>query len=414
MSIQFLLKKRAEQNAVNTDSLIPVLSTKWGKSIWIRQVECARTSMDQSQIIVDLRTWCWTGIGRVTRGIFECARELEAEFDIQYIVTDDVPVPRDLPNLIRFQSKPFGRGEQIEFRRLFKRLRGRRAVLHSLNFNVALMLPRNVKQIAHFYDVLTDTGEFRTVFHRLAYNAYIWSLRRHRATILAQSDYTAEQIARHHPFAEVIVCPHGYHNYMVPCDVDLQEVYGLRRPYFLYIGLNKPRKNLDGLLQAYRDALKARPDIYYDLVVCGPIFDRTSLGFDIRGTVEADPMLRGRVHLLGFIPEEHLFAIYRNANVYVVPSHLESGYSYPALEALTAGTTVLLNKVDMYSYASDDDSVFFFDGSTKTGPGSLNSVLAEMLTRPGFDRVDPKCCDVLARFSWGRVKDTMRLLYSRT
>lgn len=369
------------------------------------------SAIGRNQIIVDLRAWPWTGIGRVTRGIFDCARELEPEFNIKYIVTNDVPIPPNLPNLIRFRSKPFGRDEQLEFFHLFRHLSDRRVILHSLNFNVPLLVPRQVRQIVHYYDVLTDTGEFRTLFHRAAYNAYVWSLHRHRATILAQSDYTAEQIAKHHPFENVIVCPHGFHNYMVARNVDLQEAYGLRRPYFLYIGLNKPRKNLDGLVRAYRDALKARANIEYDLVVCGPIFDRTSLGFDIRAAVETDPLLRGRVHLLGFIPEEHLYAIYHHASLYVVPSHLESGYSYPALESLTAGTPVLLNRVDMYSYASEGGGIFFFDGNAKTGPNSLNAVMVDMLARPGFGRVDPKHCDVLARFSWDRVKDTMRSLY---
>jgi len=364
-------------------------------------------------VLVDLRTWPWTGIGRVTRGVFECARELEAEFEIRYIVSDDVRLPMDLPNLVRFRSRPFGRGEQLEFRRLFAGLRNRRVVLHSLNFNVPLLLPSNVRQIAHFYDVLTDTGEFRTIFHRMAYNAYVWSLRRHGATILAQSDYTAAQLARHHPFAAVIVCPHGYRNYMVPRETDLRQAYGLERPYFLYIGLNKPRKNLDGLLQAYREALRVRPDLAYDLVVCGPIFDRTSLGFDIRAAVAADPALALRVHLLGFIPEEHLYAVYQQASLYVVPSHLESGFSYPALEALTTGTPVLLNKVDMYNYASEGDGVYFFDGSRTTGPDSLRGTLADMLARPRFERVDASRCNVLSRFSWARVRDTMRALYER-
>ncbi len=299
----------------------------------------------------------------------ECTLELQPEFDIQYIVSDDPLIREDGKNLVRFASKPFGRGEQIEFQRLFRRLRDRRVVLHSLNFNVPLFLPPHVRQIAHFYDVLTATGEFRSIFHRAAYNAYIWSLRRPCATILAQSNYTAEKIAEHHPFADVIICPHGYRNYLTPHDVDLRTIYGLQRPYFLYIGLNKPRKNLDGFLEAYRDTLIEKPGIRYDLVVCGPIFDRTSLDFDIRAAVAADPVLTGRVHLLGFVPEEHLHALYSHATLYVVPSHLESGFSYPALEALTVGTPVLLNKVDMYSYASE--GVFFFEGNSKTGPNSF-------------------------------------------
>ena len=364
-------------------------------------------------VLIDLRTWPWTGIGRVTRGIFHCARDLESEFDIQYIVNNGTKVPVGLQNVIHFRSRPFGRGEQTEFQKLFRQLRDRQVILHSLNFNVPWLLPKNVHQIAHFYDVLSTTGEFRTPLHRLAYKTYIWSLSRHQATILAQSDFTASEIERHHPLHEVIVCPHGYHNYLEPREVNLKIIYGLERPYFLYIGLNKPRKNLNGLLMAYRDALNANISTPYDLVVCGPIFDRTSLGFEIRAFVNTNPALIGRVHLLGFIPEEHLYAIYRNASLYVVPSHLESGYSYPALEALTTGTPVLLNKVDMYNYESSGNGVHFFDGNLSSGKYSLSHVLAEMLARPSFERVDPVQCEVLKRFSWDSVKATMRVLYRR-
>ena len=348
----------------------------------------------------------------MTRGIFECARKLESEFRIQYIVNSNTHIPQNLSNLIRFRSKPFGLGEQIEFFKLFIELRGYRVILHSLNFNVPIMLPPWVSQITHFYDVLTGTGEFRSPIHYLAYKVYVWSLRRSRSTILAQSDFTAKEIEKHHPLHEVIVCPHGFSNYIQPHDVDLNATYGLSRPYFLYIGLNKPRKNLEGLILAYRDAIKADPSIVYDLVICGPIFDKTAMGLDISSMIDNEADLYDRVHLLGFIPEEHLYAMYRNASLYVVPSHLESGYSYPALEALATGTPVLLNKFDMYNFASSQDEVFFFDGTVESGFDSLHQVMAEMLARPYFSRVRPERCDLLLRFSWDKVKHTLKTIYS--
>jgi glycosyltransferase involved in cell wall biosynthesis len=342
-----------------------------------------------------------------------CARALEQDFEVRYIVNKDVQFEEGATNLIHFSSKPFGLGEQLEFFRLLNALRDRQVVLHSLNFNVPIFPLKNVHQIVHFYDVLSATGEFRTFFHRLAYNTYVWSLRHHYVTILAQSEFTAKEIAKYHPFHEVIICPHGYSNYIKPRNIDLKAEYGLGRPYFLYMGLNKPRKNLDGLLAAYCDALKKNPEIAYDLVICGPIFDRTSMGFDICSAVNTEKILAGRVHLLGFIPEEHLYAIYHNANMYVVPSHLESGFSYPALEALTAGTPVLLNQVDMYNFSSKS-GVYFFDGQSPRGANGLKQVLADMLSRPHLDRVDPDHCDVVRRFNWDSVKDTMRGLYQRS
>ena len=67
-------------------------------------------------IIIDLRTWNWTGIGRVTHGIYSCAQELENDFDIFYIVNRGV-TPSSKRNII-FRSKPFGLGEQFEFNKL--------------------------------------------------------------------------------------------------------------------------------------------------------------------------------------------------------------------------------------------------------------------------------------------------------
>lgn len=362
-------------------------------------------------VIIDLRTWFWTGIGRVTQGVFDCALELESEVEIWYIVSKNLPITERQTNLIYFKSKPFGLLEQIEFQAVFRKFRKRRVMLHSLYFNVPLLVPRQVRQVVNFYDVLTGTNEFRTVFHKIAYKIYVWSLRRHKAVILAQSNFTAQQIEKFHPFWKVVVCPPGYSEYLKIEDVDIKNEYGIDRPYWLYIGLNKPRKNLDGLVKAYIAALKKNEKTSFDLVICGPIFDKSSMGFDIKAAVASEPNLYGRIKLLGFIPELHLHALYKNASLYVVPSHLESGYSYPALEALSSGTPVLLNRVDMYNFKTSGNAVMFFDGALKDGPDSLRGVVNTLLQRSSFERVNPSECEVLSRFTWSKVRNILQSIY---
>lgn len=360
-------------------------------------------------IIIDLRTWNWTGIGRVTHGIYSCAQELENDFDIFYIVNRGV-TPSSKRNII-FRSKPFGLGEQFEFNKLFRDFDDCSIILHSLNFNVPFWLPKNVTQVCHFYDVLSSTDEFKTIFHRIAYNLYIRQLRVCKATILAQSDFTVTEIQKHHPLYNVIKCPHGFNNYLENAEFDLEKLYDLTNPYFLYVGLNKPRKNLKGLMEAYLHALQTDPTIIYDMVVCGPIYDRTSHGFDIEKFVKSDPILSRRVHLLGFVDQEHLFSLYKNASLYVVPSTLESGFSYPALEALSCGTPVLLNIYDMYNFQSSKDEVFFFDGSVPGDNANLKTVLLSKLQEQKIDQVNPDTCDVLKRFSWDKVTEVLRQVY---
>ncbi len=362
-------------------------------------------------VIIDLRTWSWTGIGRVTQGVYSCALELEADFEIWYIVSKNSPIYKTRSNTICFYSDPFGLMEQLEFQRMFKKFKGRHAILHSLYFNVPLYVPNHISLITNFYDVLTGTDEFRTIFHKIAYKIYIWGLKKHRAVILAQSDFTAKQIERFHPLWRVIICPPGYKNYLQMEEIDVKERYGLHRPYFLYVGLNKPRKNLSGLVRAYKTALESNQNINFDLVICGPVFDKSSMGFDIKAFIDGEPLLGDRLHLLGFIPDEHLYSLYKNASLYIVPSHLESGYSYPALEALSAGTPVLLNEFDMYNFATSSNAVMFFDGSLSNGARSLEWVIRELLIKSLFDSVDSDKCDVLSRFSWDEVKKVMRHLY---
>ncbi len=101
--------------------------------------------------------------------------------------------------------------------------------------------------------------------------------------------------------------------------------YRLDRPYLLWVGTVEPRKNLDGLLAAYRAAALA--DI--DVVLVGPT------GW---GDVEVEPT--DGVKMLGFVPAEDREALYAGALALCLPSW-EEGFGLPALEAMNQSTPVV-------------------------------------------------------------------------
>jgi len=107
--------------------------------------------------------------------------------------------------------------------------------------------------------------------------------------------------------------------------------YGLTRPYVLWTGTIEPRKNLPGLLQAFR-ALEA--DI--DLVLVGPKGWKEDLDKLLTG-------IRQRVRVLGFVPGTDLAALYAGASVFCLPSLLE-GFGFPVLEAMAQGTPVVTSR----------------------------------------------------------------------
>jgi glycosyltransferase involved in cell wall biosynthesis len=104
--------------------------------------------------------------------------------------------------------------------------------------------------------------------------------------------------------------------------------YGLNRPYIFWTGTMEPRKNLGGLIKAYRLI-----EDKIDLVLSGP----KGWNEDVDALVGPD---RSRVRVLGFAPQADLAPLYAGATVFCYPS-LREGFGLPVLEAMAQGTPVV-------------------------------------------------------------------------
>lgn len=99
--------------------------------------------------------------------------------------------------------------------------------------------------------------------------------------------------------------------------------------FVLYVGAMNPRKNVSGLVEAYR---RIRDDIEEELVLAGP---RNKDIFESLAVEEADD-----IHMPGFVSQEELVYLYDEASVFVYPSFYE-GFGLPPLEAMARGTPVV-------------------------------------------------------------------------
>jgi alpha-1,3-rhamnosyl/mannosyltransferase len=90
--------------------------------------------------------------------------------------------------------------------------------------------------------------------------------------------------------------------------------------YFLYVGNDKPHKNVDLLVDAFSTMERA------SLVLPGAAFDRFKS--------------RERVVVTGFVDDTELAALYRGAIALVMPSR-DEGFGLPALEAMASGCAVI-------------------------------------------------------------------------
>lgn len=116
--------------------------------------------------------------------------------------------------------------------------------------------------------------------------------------------------------------------------------YGLPDTYMLFVGTIEPRKNVDGLLRAFRALLDRNGTGDVALVIAGGRGWLYEEVVDLIGALR----LEERVHLLGRVPDENLHKLYVGARCHVHPAHYE-GFGLPPLEAMACGTPTIVSNI---------------------------------------------------------------------
>lgn len=221
-------------------------------------------------------------------------------------------------------------------------LRLRLDLLHSPDFIPPAFGARSFVITVHDLNFLYYP-QFQTAESRRYYNDQIsWAVAR-ADHILADSEATRTDLMRllNVPPQKVTTVYLGVDPDFRPLPSDrVREVlarYGLVPGYLLFVGTLEPRKNLPGLLTAYR-ILRSREAIREPLVVVG---SRGWLYGEIFARLEALG-LEGAVCFLENVPDEDLPALYNGAALLAMPSFYE-GFGLPALEAMACGTPVVLS-----------------------------------------------------------------------
>jgi len=178
--------------------------------------------------------------------------------------------------------------------------------------------------------------------------------------------------------------------------------YELPARYVLYVGSNKPHKNLDTLLRAWPKVIESTEagEAPAELILAGHR--------DVRYGPFASE-LRPGIRDLGAVAEVELPALYGAASVFAFPS-LHEGFGLPALEAMACGTPVV---------ASDASSLpeVVGEAGRLVAPRDVRAwshALAQLLAQPDeAERLAALGQARAATFSWSRTARLTRGAYER-
>ncbi len=290
------------------------------------------------------------GIGRYTRGLITTLARLDPHHTYLLLATPDAP-PAGLaafqpyPN---FSHKIYPLPERwltIAWHRFFipapvEWLAGPLDLFHSPNF----ILPptRRAKTLLTVHDLSFIRHPQGAVDSLRRWLNYVVPRSLARADhILADSLSTQNDLIElyHLPLDRITVVGAGVEERFQPV-ADPTVLAAARQRYHLPpekfvlgLGTLEPRKNFTGLIAAFSQS--PLPETHH-LVIAG---GKGWLYDDIFAAAQNSPVT-DRIHLIGFVADTDLPALYSLADIFAYPSHYE-GFGIPVIEAMACGTPVV-------------------------------------------------------------------------
>jgi glycosyltransferase involved in cell wall biosynthesis len=252
---------------------------------------------------------------------------------------------------------------------------------------VHLPIASKAPWVTSAYDLhfLHEPGHFTARGTRL-FNKWLDRVRDSAVLVLCPSEATrADCVEAGIEPDRLRVIPLGVDATAVPAGepARVRALYGLDRPFVLFVGTVEPRKNLARLVEAY-DRLG---DLAADLVLVGP-----------DGWAELPSTTARR---LGFVPPADLRALYAAADVVAYPS-LREGFGLPVLEAMAQGAPVVTSATTSTAEVAGDAALLVDPLDVDDIAGALHRLLVDQdLAVELGDRARARA----ATFTWARTAD---------
>lgn len=373
---------------------------------------------------IDVRLAHWPGIGRY---IEEIVGQMVADHpETEFVLFGNADGPATLrsyadpmlaeklraPN-VRFVEcavRPFSLSEPFSLARVVEA--AQIDVMHSPYINVPWLSGKRIPLIVTLHDfrhpdLAVKLGSPRTWAKRAYYEVLTRVALARAARLICVSDFLAGQLRGFDASltSRIEVIKHAASasfSVMSPAQAaaEIEQRFGEKPGYLLFVGTLKPHKNLLPAIRALRQP--GVPDDLKLLVAAAPDPRYPEVEAEI-----ARLGLAGRVRLLGHLGKECLPALYNAARVTLMPSAYES-FGLPVVESLACGTPVIA--APLASLPEVGGAAVRYAEPT---PQAIGTAIREMLQDERHAHWRAAGLAQAATYSWQRAAESLHTLYRR-
>jgi len=302
------------------------------------------------KILIDCRMLYASGIGVNLRSILENLKS-----DARFILAGD---PNEINTLslsinytiIRFKHPIFSMREQWFYFRYFNKV----DCIWFPHWNIPLLNFNQIPKVVTICDTYhldrrNEISHLNYLIARIFLNRAVSQAHK----VITISEFSRKKIHENLGVTNIKVVKCGVPEIKKYYNKNVQNKLELPKNYFLFIGNNKPHKNLEKLVRA----IDAIPDIH--LVIAGRMD-----GFRTQGNLFGVGSKKGaiqlnRVHIIDQFTDEDKYYLINNSQGLVMPSTYE-GFGLPPLEAQDCGVLALVSDIPVMREIYGD-SVLYFD-----------------------------------------------------
>jgi len=311
----------------------------------------------------------------------------------------------------RLEVKQIATSRYLSFReglRLARLVRDEPDIVHLPNQNFArFALLRKNPYIVTVHDVIRFYIRFdpETIRERIWLKLDIRGVRR-ASHIIAASQHTKNDLIKRMkiPESKITVIYNGIdHDIFKPYDVRLRL---LDKPYVLYVGSERPRKNLGRLFEAFAMVKKEFPDL--KLLKIGPVgrYDKYRRNSAKR---LASLGITRDVAFIDYVSEQGLASYYCSAELLAYPS-LYEGFGLPPLEAMSCGCPVVTSNASSIPEVVGEAGIMVEPHDTDGLTQAMRRILTDSKLRDDMVR---KGLEQAGKFSWEKTAEQTREVYHK-
>ncbi len=305
------------------------------------------------------------GLGRYTIGLVENLKTLDQKNSYTILLTEKYFQKLSFPKnwkKIAVSFRHYSLKEQLELPKIINQENP--DLVHFLHFNIPITYKGKFVVTIHDLLMHRQKGKEATTLpflaykiKRLAYHLVFKKAVFGSRKIIVPSNFVKEDLVNYYriPQKKIEVVYEGVDHFLRSVDAGKKVLnkYQINLPYFIYSGNAYPHKNLKRAVEAIYFLNKASSKRFLFVIV-------SSRNVFVKRLERMIKSIGGEkyVRLIGFVPDNDLVYLYKNSLGFLYPS-LSEGFGLPGLEAMAAGTLVLVSDIPVFHEIYENQAIYF-------------------------------------------------------